>query len=255
MNLKEVKLKPLNEGSQILVFDESLKFLESCNTLVEIKSDNPLGELYFLDGLDTIFGDLAEDESYVLQCVGVSFFGKESCYDFHIIHKKEDGKSRLVICVYDFNEQYAKLLDLQQERNVTAIKESELQRKFLEVEKEKEVIERLYRDSAIDTPREFVFIRTDQMWVNVDLNSIFYFEAYGDYIKVHTDSKVYIIHSTMKKLEDKLSSKDYARIHRSYIVRIDKIENIEVGNLQMNDKILPVGNSYRKDLVDKLDQL
>lgn len=255
MNLKEVKLKPLDNASQILVFDENLKFIESCNTIAEITVENPLGELYFLDGFDTVFQDLAVDESYILQCVGVSFFGRESCYDFHILHTQEEGKSRLVICVYDFNEQYAKLLDLQQERNVTAIKESELQRKFLEVEKEKEVIEKLYKDSASDSPREFVFIRTDQMWVNVDLNSILYFEAYGDYIKVHTDSKVYIIHSTMKKLEEKISSKDYARIHRSYIVRIDKIDNIEVGNLQMGDKILPVGNSYRKELIDKLDQL
>lgn len=255
MNLKEVKLKPLEESSQILLFDENLKFLESCNTMVEVPKENPLEELYFLDGFDTIFKDLAVSDTYILQCVSVSFFGRESSYDFHIHHLEEEGKSRLAICAYDFKEQYAKLLDLQQERNVAAIKESALQRKFLEVEREKELIEKLYADLSSDTPREFVFIRTDQMWVNVDLNSIYYFEAYGDYIKVHSDSKVYIIHNTMKKLEERLSPKDYARVHRSYMVKIDKIQNIEVGNLQINEKILPVGNSYRKDLIEKLNQL
>jgi DNA-binding LytR/AlgR family response regulator len=59
----------------------------------------------------------------------------------------------------------------------------------------------------------------------------------------------------MKNVEEKLSSRDFVRIHRSFIVRIDKIDNIDSSNLQLGDKILPLGNMYRKDLLEKISHI
>lgn len=252
MNLAEIKLAPVKNRSQILVFDKAWSFIESCNTLVKIdKISNFSDELYFLQGYEKEFEKLNEGESYKLYCVWANFFGEESYYDFII----KSTAAHFFVIIYDFKDQYEKTIDLQQERNVSSIERSELQRKFEKVEEEKALIEKLYNENISDAPREFVFIKTDLMWVNVSLKSILYFEAYGDYIKVHTEKKIYVIYNRMKNIEEKLSSRDFIRIHRSFIVRIDKINNIETSNLQLGDKILPLGNMYRKDLLEKISQI
>ncbi|MEQ8240731.1 MAG: LytTR family DNA-binding domain-containing protein [Cyclobacteriaceae bacterium] len=238
--------------SQIIVLDKEWNFIESCNTLVKIdKINNFFDELFFLQGYQKEFAKLHDGESHKLYCVWANFFGEESYYDFII----KSSLDNFFVIIYDFKEQYEKTIDLQQERNVSSIERSELQRKFEKVEEEKALIEKLYNENISDVPREFVFIKTDLMWVNVSLKSILYFEAYGDYIKVHTEKKIYVIYNRMKNVEEKLSSRDFIRIHRSFIVRIDKINNIETSNLQLGDKILPLGNMYRKDLLEKISQI
>lgn len=256
MNLTEAKLAPIKNRSQILVFDKKWKFLESCNTIAETGSfENIFDELYFLQGYEKEFNKLATGDSYKLHCVWADFFGEESYYDFIIKAYSLEEVEGFMLIAYDFKEQYEKTIDLQQERNVSAIERSELKRKFEKVEEEKALIEKLYDENTSDAPREFVFIKTDLMWVNVSLGSILYFEAYGDYIKVHTDKKIYIIYNRMKNVEEKLSSRDFIRIHRSFIVRIDKIDNIETSNLQLGGKILPLGNMYRKELLEKISHI
>jgi DNA-binding LytR/AlgR family response regulator len=79
-----------------------------------------------------------------------------------------------------------------------------------------------------------------------------YIEAFGDYVKIHTDKKTLVVHSKLRTLEETLPAKDFVRVHRSYIVRIDKIKNIDTGNLQVGNKIIPISNSYRQLLFDKI---
>ncbi|MFT5641097.1 MAG: hypothetical protein ACI9A7_001199 [Cyclobacteriaceae bacterium] len=256
MNLTEAKLAPIKNRSQILVFDEKWNFKESCNTIVDIdKIDDVFQELFFLQGYEREFGKLGVGESYKLYCIWVNFFGEESYYDFIVKRFESDGESGFLIINYDFKDQYEKTIELQQERNVSVIERSALKRKYDKIEEEKILIEKLYEENISDAPREFVFIKTDLLWVNINLNNILYFEAYGDYIKVHTDKKIYVIYNRMKNVEEKLSSRDFVRIHRSFIVRIDKIDNIDSSNLQLGDKILPLGNMYRKDLLEKISHI
>ena len=65
----------------------------------------------------------------------------------------------------------------------------------------------------------------------------------------------YTIHSTMKDIVAKLSSEAFIRVHRSFIVRVSKIASIEYPNLHLeNDKkIIPIGGSYKDELLDKLN--
>ncbi len=102
---------------------------------------------------------------------------------------------------------------------------------------------------------EHVFIKVDSLLLNFNYKEILWVEAYGDYIKIHTDSKVYTVYSTLKMFEKKLPSNDFIRVHRSYIVRIDKIKNVDQNNLQIKDKIIPISNSYRNDFLKKLNTI
>ena len=80
-------------------------------------------------------------------------------------------------------------------------------------------------------------------------------EALKDYVVINTDNARYTIHSTMKEIEKKFSKADFIRVHRSFIVRIDKIVAIEQNNLIMekDKKLIPIGGSYKDDLHNKLN--
>jgi DNA-binding LytR/AlgR family response regulator len=96
-----------------------------------------------------------------------------------------------------------------------------------------------------------IYVREDSLLVSVDMNYILYFEAFGDYVKIGTAKKIFVIHSTLTKIENRLSEK-FLRIHRSYIVRLDKIKNIDQTNLQVGEKIIPISQSMRPKLMKKI---
>jgi len=100
-----------------------------------------------------------------------------------------------------------------------------------------------------------IFIKVDSLYVNFSLSDILWVEAYGDYVKIHTNQKTHTVYSTLKSIEGKLPSEDFVRIHRSYIVRMDKIKNIDLSNLQIEDHILPISNSYKPELMERIRTL
>ena len=106
-----------------------------------------------------------------------------------------------------------------------------------------------------ETKHDSIFVKVDSLLLNVSFDEIYYLEAYGDYVKIHTADKMFLVLTRLKSVEDKLPTKDFVRIHRSYIVRIDKIENIDHTNLQINGKILPISLSQKKQLMDKINIL
>ena len=120
------------------------------------------------------------------------------------------------------------------------------------VMKAKEVID---RQEAEKSSKDGIFLKVDSLLVNFNLSDISYVEAYGDYVKVHTDNKVYTIYATLKGVENKLPSTEFIRIHRSFIVRIDKIKNIDNNNLQIVDKIIPISNTYKPVLMERINTL
>ena len=105
------------------------------------------------------------------------------------------------------------------------------------------------------TSGDTIFIKVDSLLVNFDLKEALYIEAFGDYVKIHTEKKTYVVHAKLRTMEETLPDKDFVRVHRSYIVRIDKIKNIDTANLQVGNKIIPISNSYRQQLFDKINTL
>ena len=102
---------------------------------------------------------------------------------------------------------------------------------------------------------EFVFIRDSNIVRRLKLDNILYAEAMGDYVKLYTPEKFYAIHTTLKSVEERLPSSRFLRVHRSYLVAINKIDSIEGGVLIINRKPLPVADAYRSALNKRMNIL
>lgn len=102
---------------------------------------------------------------------------------------------------------------------------------------------------------EFIFIRADYKLNKINLKDILFIEAQKDYVVIHTAAKVFTTHATMKKMEKVLPEDEFMRIHRSYIIRLDKIFSVKYPDLVIEHKMkmLPVGGLYRKALFDNLN--
>ncbi len=110
--------------------------------------------------------------------------------------------------------------------------------------------------SANQQPKEedYIFVKADGKIHKVDYNSILFIEAFGDYVKIFTiDSKV-LSSQTMKTMEDILPKNMFIRVHRSYIISIDKINSITGNTVQIKDHEIPVGKSYRSSFFKKINE-
>lgn len=102
---------------------------------------------------------------------------------------------------------------------------------------------------------ESIFIKVEYQWVRVDYKDILYIEGLKDYVKLHLDSSRDILSLTsLKTLEERLPDSRFMRIHRSYIVALDKITSISKTSLHIGSTEIPVGEQYReafKAIVDR----
>lgn len=108
-----------------------------------------------------------------------------------------------------------------------------------------------------ESSNDFIFVKSNSRLVKLKTVDIYFIEALKDYVVIHTVDTRYTIHSTMKDIETKMGTADFIRVHRSFIVRLDKIASIEFPNLtlEQDKKIIPIGGSYRDDLNSKIKML
>ena len=103
---------------------------------------------------------------------------------------------------------------------------------------------------------EFVFIRDSNIVRRLSLENILFAEAMGDYVKLYTPEKFYAIHTTLKSVEERLPASRFMRVHRSYVVAINKIDKIEEGSvLVVHGKPVPVADAYRSALNKRMNVL
>ena len=99
------------------------------------------------------------------------------------------------------------------------------------------------------------FIKINGTLVKIDMKEILWIEAKGDYLTINTSEKKYTIHSTMKKIESKLASDKFIRVHRSFIISIDKISSIDDAVITIGKQLIPIGANYKLNLTNKLNFL
>jgi DNA-binding LytR/AlgR family response regulator len=127
--------------------------------------------------------------------------------------------------------------------------------RFLQaIEKAKEVNDSNKLDVRVEE-KEFVFVRDNGILKRIDINDILYLEAMGDYVKVHTAQKFHVVHSTLKAIGEKLPLAKFMRVHRSYIVALNKIDFIEEGVINIGKNPIPVADAYRGSLNQQLNLL
>ncbi len=118
------------------------------------------------------------------------------------------------------------------------------------VEKARQIYENVQSEGT-----RTLLIKQDSKLVKLDLENIYYIEAFSDYVNIYTKTTRHTVLSTMKAIESKLPSSEFMRVHRSYIVRLDKISTIEENTIVLNDKLIPVSRSNKDGLVRRLNIL
>lgn len=93
--------------------------------------------------------------------------------------------------------------------------------------------------------QDFIFVKTEHKIQKIQLEDILYIEGLKDYISIFTKNERIITLQNMKKMEETLPKGEFIRVHKSYIIALDKIESIERSRISIAAKIIPIGDTYR----------
>jgi len=100
-----------------------------------------------------------------------------------------------------------------------------------------------------------MYVNIDRRLIKIVFDKIFLIEAKGDYILIKTEDKNYTVHSTLKKIEEKLPDSLFLKVHRSYIINIKKIVDIEDNSVLIARDVIPISRSNRPELMKRLNLL
>lgn len=98
-----------------------------------------------------------------------------------------------------------------------------------------------------------LYVKTDGKYVRVPYSEILYFENVGDYIKVISERGMHIIYGALKALAEKLTYPRFLKVHRSYIVNLDKIIDIEDNSLVIGKKVIPISRSHKPIIMNSIN--
>ncbi|AUC14088.1 DNA-binding response regulator [Tenacibaculum sp. SZ-18] len=122
-----------------------------------------------------------------------------------------------------------------------------------------QAIEKLPKESQLvnttfnqEQKSDFLFIRSERKMIKVSFNDILYIESLSDYIKIYLSNEVIVTRETISNINDKLPQNLFIRIHRSYIISINKIHSYTNEFIEVSKKALPISRSYKESVLQKL---
>jgi len=109
-------------------------------------------------------------------------------------------------------------------------------------------------NNAPEIEQDFMFVRAEYENVKLNFADILFIEGLKDYVKIYTtDNKFTLTLISLIKLENLLSSKGFARIHRSYIINIKHVKSIQKNKVLISDKRIPISESYKNTFFEKIN--
>lgn len=128
--------------------------------------------------------------------------------------------------------------------------------RFLQaIEKAREALESPKGEVKASSEQDFVFVKDNGVLKKINVDDILYLEAMGDYVKVYTGQRFHVLHATLKSIEEKLPQAKFVRVHRSYIVSLNKIDFIQDGAIAIGKANVPIADTYRSQLNRRLNLL
>lgn len=116
----------------------------------------------------------------------------------------------------------------------------------------------LYQLKTSGVPVEdenFIFVKSNLKNRKVFLNKLKYIEALGDYVKFVTEKDTFVVLATMKSFEQQLPSDKFLRIHKSYIVNLEKVERYNSKNIEIDKQLLPLSRHKKTNLIEALSAM
>lgn len=101
---------------------------------------------------------------------------------------------------------------------------------------------------------KFLFFKAEKVFIKFFVKDILYFEASGNFVKVHTVEKIFLVSETFSNVQSLVPPELFVRIHKSYIVSLQKINKVSGNTVYINNTELPLGETYRKDFLELLSK-
>lgn len=127
------------------------------------------------------------------------------------------------------------------------------------VNKAREYIEEIHVEPQSETltekaEKDYIFVKANYQILKINFRDILYLEGLKDYVKIYCGSKPVITNQSMKYFEEKLPAKTFVRVHRSFIVSMDKIASITKNRIVIGDKYIPVSGSFKEAFFQLIDK-
>lgn len=106
-----------------------------------------------------------------------------------------------------------------------------------------------------DYEHSYAFVKVDKTLHRVDFDDIKYIESDRDYVKIVKEGENLMLLQTLKHWENMLPGKNFARVHKSYIVNISRIDKIIGNQIKIGDTVIPIGRYYKEDFMDKIEPI
>ena len=107
---------------------------------------------------------------------------------------------------------------------------------------------------SYDTSQE-LYVSVNRRLVKIRIEQIAFIQAKGDYIKIQTQTQHYIVHSTLKKIQQKLPENTFLQVHRSYIINVTQIVDIEDNSAVIAKQVIPISKTKKEHLMKRLNLL
>ncbi len=101
----------------------------------------------------------------------------------------------------------------------------------------------------------FIFVKSNLKNRKVFLNKLKYIEALGDYVKFVTEKDTFVVLATMKSFENQLPPEQFLRIHKSYIVNLEKVERYNSKNIEIDKQQIPLSRHKKSNLIEALSAM
>ncbi|MCL3781896.1 response regulator transcription factor [Prolixibacteraceae bacterium JC049] len=109
--------------------------------------------------------------------------------------------------------------------------------------------------ATVSDQQPFIFVKSEKRMVKVFLHHILYVESIRNYVHIYlNDGSEIVTLNTISNIEEKLPEMNFLRIHRSFIVAINKINSYSSSNIEVNKQLLPIGRNYKNNVISLLDQ-
>lgn len=104
-----------------------------------------------------------------------------------------------------------------------------------------------------ESPKGFIFVKTEYRLVKIDISDISYVEGMQNYVAIHTSSGKILSLLNIKKLEELLAGNGFIRVHRSYLLSLAKIDSVERSRIYIGEAVIPLGDSFRDAFFEAIE--
>ncbi len=101
--------------------------------------------------------------------------------------------------------------------------------------------------------KDYIFVRSKSVFTKIKISEISYIQACGDYVNIFVGDKRFTVHLTLRAIEEKLPSGMFYRLHRSYLVSLDHIDNVEENTAYVGKHPISISVQFKKELLSRLN--